>query len=187
MTSWRIICMEHCGCSTVMPSLHPSSDALTPVYAGSPPPRDGVSLTATGMALTLMVFSIFCLRGILHGLHAWLVSFTGDCGKASSDCEGQRFKSSLSLLMSVSKEKVLHNQTFSCTTQYNLLQILGLFEVILLASSRSGSTVLHCVYWNTPGHYCSCALAFWMQASLAGCSRLPLAGWICQTACVRWC
>lgn len=30
------------------------------------------------MALTLMVFSIFCLRGILHGTHAWLVSFTGD-------------------------------------------------------------------------------------------------------------
>ena len=25
-----------------------------------------------------MVFSIFCLRGILHGVHAWLVSFTGD-------------------------------------------------------------------------------------------------------------
>lgn len=53
-------------------------DMYSSVYAGTPPPRDGVSLTATGMALTLMVFSIFCLRAVLHGVHAWLVSFTGD-------------------------------------------------------------------------------------------------------------
>ena len=46
--------------------------------AGTAVPRDGVSLTATGLALALMVISIYILRGTLHGIHAWLVSCTGN-------------------------------------------------------------------------------------------------------------
>ena len=98
------------------------------VCAGTPPPRDGVSLTATGMALTLMVFSIFCLRGILHGIHAWLVSFTGN----------------------------------------------------------SQSVFPICSFRNGQGSVLICLTTFWLQASLAGFSELPLAGWIYLTACVRW-
>lgn len=47
-------------------------------YAGTAVPRDGVSLTATGLALALMIFSIYCIRSMLHGIHACLVSCTGN-------------------------------------------------------------------------------------------------------------
>lgn len=111
-------------------------DMYSFVYAGTPPPRDGVSLTATGMALTLMVFSIFCLRAVLHGVHAWLVSFTGDlqCSPSSST---------------------------------------------VFSFSNDEATAPVCRSLLT----CLCIL---VQASLAGCSGRPLAGWTYLIACVRW-
>ena len=40
-------------------------------------PRDGVSLTATGLALALMVITIYILRSTLHAIHTWMISCTG--------------------------------------------------------------------------------------------------------------
>ena len=45
--------------------------------AGANVPRDGVSLTATGLALALMVITIYILRSTLHAIHAWMISCTG--------------------------------------------------------------------------------------------------------------
>ena len=62
---------EHCAASCVL------SICVLCGCAGTAVPRDGVSLTATGLALALMIFSIYCIRSMLHGIHTWLVSCTG--------------------------------------------------------------------------------------------------------------
>lgn len=46
-------------------------------YAGTQVPKDGVSMTATCMAAVLMIFTLYLLRSIAHGVHAWLTSCRG--------------------------------------------------------------------------------------------------------------
>ncbi len=67
------------GLSAGHPCVHTNPHQLWIwLLAGTAVPRDGVSLTATGLALALTTFSIYCLRSVLHGIHAWLVSCTGE-------------------------------------------------------------------------------------------------------------
>lgn len=74
-------------CSTAMLSqlrccLHNHFD----LYAGTRVPQDGVSMTATCLAAALMVFTLYLLRSIAHGVHAWLTSCRGGINQCNCYC-----------------------------------------------------------------------------------------------------